>query len=95
MKQKRDLLSYLTTDPELPGELLPGQSLVELAGDSRVLIENHHGVVDYSPCRIGAAVRFGRVLVCGHCLELVHMTREQLVITGKVESITLIRKEKS
>ena len=93
MKQKRDLLSYLTTDPELPGELLPGQSLVELAGDSRVLIENHHGVVEYSPCRIGAAVRFGRVLVCGQCLELGHLTRQQLGSPAKVYSITLIRKD--
>ena len=95
MKKERNILQWLAEGADLAGEPLPGQSLVELAGDSRVLIENHHGVVEYSPCRIGAAVRFGRVLVCGHCLELVQMTREQLVITGKVESITLIRKEKS
>ena len=34
---KQDLLSRLTEDLELPGEILPGQSLVELVGDSRVL----------------------------------------------------------
>ena len=91
---KQDLLSRLTADLELPGEILPGQSLVELAGDSRVLIENHRGVTEYSRCRIGATVSFGQVLVCGENLELARMTQRQLVITGKVEGVTLVRRGK-
>lgn len=89
---KQDLLSRLTEDLELPGEILPGQSLVELAGDSRVLVENHQGVTEYSRCRIGATVSFGRVLVCGENLELARMTQRQLVITGRVEGVTLMRR---
>lgn len=89
---KQDLLSRLTEDLELPGEILPGQSLVELAGDSRVLIENHRGVTEYSRCRIGATVSFGRVLVCGENLELARMTQRQLVITGRIEGVTLVRR---
>ena len=81
---KQDLLSRLTEDLELPGEILPGQSLVELVGDSRVLVENHQGVTEYSRCRIGATVSFGRVLVW--------MTQRQLVITGRVEGVTLMRR---
>ncbi len=89
---KQDLLSRLTEDLELPGEILPGQSLVELVGDSRVLVENHQGVTEYSRCRIGATVSFGRVLVCGENLELARMTQRQLVITGRVEAVTLMRR---
>lgn len=89
---KQDLLSRLTEDLELPGEILPGQSLVELVGDSRVLVENHQGVTEYSHCRIGATVSFGRVLVCGENLELARMTQRQLVITGRVEGVTLMRR---
>ena len=89
---KQDLLSRLTEDLELPGEILPGQSLVELVGDSRVLVENHQGVTEYSRCRIGAPVSFGRVLVCGENLELARMTQRQLVITGRVEGVTLMRR---
>ena len=89
---KQDLLSRLTEDLELPGEILPGQSLVELVGDSRVLVENHRGVTEYSRCRIGATVSFGRVLVCGENLELARMTQRQLVITGRVEGVSLVRR---
>ena len=89
---KQDLLSRLTEDLELPGEILPGQSLGDLVGDSRVLVENHQGVTEYSRCRIGATVSFGRVLVCGENLELARMTQRQLVITGRVEGVTLMRR---
>lgn len=93
VKRTDGLFSRLAADPDLPGELLPGQSLVELTGDNRVLIENHRGVVEYSRCRIGIAVGFGLLQVCGHCLELARMTREMLVITGQVERIELVRRD--
>ena len=92
MKQHDGLFTRLATDLELPGEVLPGQSLVELAGDNRVLIENHRGVVEYSRCRIGVAVRCGQIQVCGSGLELARMSQDQLVIIGQVESIHLLRR---
>lgn len=88
---KQDFFSRLTQDLVLPGEILPGQSLIELAGDGRVLIENHGGVTEYSRCRIGAGVSFGQVVVCGDHLELAQMTRQQLVIVGKISSVTLVK----
>ena len=45
MKQG-SIWSWLSGD--LPGEPLPGQSLLELTGDRQVLIENHRGVTQYS-----------------------------------------------
>lgn len=79
---------------DLPGECLPGQVLVEIAGENRVLIEHHRGVREYSRERIGVKVRYGLVLVCGSCLELRCMTKEQLVISGRIDSVTLKRREK-
>lgn len=93
MKKDRSILQWLTEDPELPGESFPGQSLLELVGDRRVLIENHCGVTQYSRSRIGVKVRFGVLLVCGCDLELARMTRDQLVITGRIGSITLMRRD--
>ena len=79
---------------DLPGESIPGQVLVEIAGDNRVLIENHRGVREYSRERIGVNVQYGLLLVCGSCLELRCMTREFLVICGRIDGITLKRREK-
>lgn len=78
---------------ELPEESLPGETMVELMGNGRVLIEGHRGVREYSRERIGVNVRFGVVTVCGHGLSLRCMTREQLIITGEILGICLTRRE--
>ncbi len=85
---KRDLWDRL----DLPGESLPGQVLVEISGENRVLIEHHCGVREYSRERIGVKVKYGMLQVCGSCLELRCMTREQLVISGKIDCIVLKRR---
>lgn len=78
---------------DLHMEPLPLESLVELAGDRRVLVENHYGVCQYSPEKICVKVRWGMVAVSGQALELTRMTKEQLVITGKIVGINLIRRD--
>ncbi len=91
MKQgKEKFMDLLAGD--LPGEPLPGQSLLELTGDRQVLIENHRGVTQYSRERIGVKVSYGELLVCGRCLELARMSQGQLVVSGAVDSIQLCRR---
>ncbi len=45
--------------------VLPGQPVVELVGDRRVLIENHIGVTEYGTERICVKVKYGQLSVCG------------------------------
>lgn len=92
MKKDQHLLERLTDGAELPGEPMPGQTIVELAGDRRVLIEHHFGVIQYCPERIGVKVKYGQVLICGCGLELTRMTREQLVISGRIDTVSLLRR---
>ena len=92
MVQKKHWIRYLADGAELEGEPLPGVPVVELAGDSRVLIERHGGVTEYSRERIGVKVRYGTVCICGCALELTRMTREQLVISGRIDCVQLQRR---
>ena len=93
MGQKQKILQRMTDGLDLMGEPIPGQPLIEIAGEHRVLIENHFGVLEYTRERICVKVAYGIVAVCGCSLELSRMTREQLVISGKVESVTLHRRK--
>lgn len=88
----RSILDKMTDRADLLGEPIPGQTIVELAGERRVLIENHFGVTQYSRERICVKVKYGQVAVCGCGLELSRMTKEQLVICGKIDEVTLIRR---
>ena len=64
--------------------------IVELAGQSRVLIENHRGVLGYSLEEIRIKVCYGSICVTGCDLRLMQLSREQLVICGRVDAIQLL-----
>lgn len=89
MTKGKDILRRLTRDEELQDQPPPGLPIVELAGNRRVLIENHRGVREYSRERIGVKVKSGLVVVCGQGLELSRMTRQLLVIQGTIEGVRL------
>lgn len=91
MKQRGNFFEKVVMGADLPGEVLPGQTLVEITGDCRVLIENHGGVTMYGSREIHIKVGFGKVCICGSNLELARMTKQQLVISGRIDSVSLQR----
>lgn len=92
MARGGEWLQHLVDTTELESEALPGVPILELAGDRRVLIERHGGVIEYGPERIRVRVSYGAVCVNGCNLELVRMTHQQLVIAGRIDSICLQRR---
>lgn len=92
MKDRWSILDRIAEGADLAGEPIPGLPVVEIGGECRVLIENHFGVTQYSRERICVRVKYGQVAVCGCGLELIRMTKEQLVISGRIDGVTLIRR---
>lgn len=93
MMPKKHFAERFAAGMDLPGETVPGLPVVELAGDRRVLVEKHGGVTQYSCEKIAVKVRYGLVEVSGCGLELACMTRQQLVITGKIDCVRLVRRK--
>lgn len=91
MKQKKTAWQHLLDQTELGEEGLPGQPIVELLGDSRVLIENHRRITEYDLDRICIRVSFGTVRVRGCNLRLRQVTGRKLLIIGKIENVELLR----
>lgn len=79
---------------DLPDEPLPRETLVEIAGYRRVLIEHHCGVVEYGCNLICVKVKFGVISVMGQNLELTRMTGQQLIVSGCIDSVRLERSGK-
>ena len=91
MENKGHWIQRMADRADLYGEALPGVPVVELAGDRRVLIERHRGVTEYSPQRIGVRVPYGIVRIGGCGLELTRMTKDQLVISGRIDTVAIQR----
>ena len=92
MKRKNKMLRWFASSAELPSALLPGQFLLELLGQERILIENHLGVQAYGSEKICVKTSFGSVSVCGIALRLSCLSKERLVIQGPVTHIEVIRR---
>ena len=91
MKQRKLLMERIANGADLQDAPIPGLPLIELAGDRRVLMENHRGVTEYGKERICVRVKYGQVCICGQELCLTKMTKGQLIISGKIDSIELYR----
>ena len=90
---KVNWMQKLTDGMDLPGELPPGVPVIEIARDCRVLIEGHRGMTEYSRERIRVRVCYGIVCICGAGLELMHMSKDKLVISGQIEGAQIERRK--
>ena len=93
MKDSKHFMERLAVSADLSDEPIPCTPLIEIAGSGRVLIEHHTGVTQYSCERIGVKVNYGQVMVSGRDLVLTRMTKEQLIISGCIETVHLIKGE--
>lgn len=89
MRDRESILGRLASAADLSSEPIPGLPLVELLGKQRVLIENHHGVIQYCPNEIVIKVSYGPLIICGCGLKLSLMTKQQLIVTGQIRQIQL------
>lgn len=71
---------------------ISGVTLVEIAGDCRVLVEQHRGVIEYDPEKICVKATYGCIVVYGSCLQLAQMTNASLVISGRIQSVSIQRR---
>lgn len=92
LKEHGKWMDRLAQQADLMGEPIPGQSLVELYGGNRLLIEQHKGVIQYGKEEICIKLRFGILTVYGESLELARMCKEQLIITGRIDGLKIIRR---
>lgn len=92
MGKGRQIFAHMLEHSTISPEAVPGQPIIEIAGDCRVLIENHQGVAAYGRESIQINVTFGAVCVCGCHLEMMQMTKEKLVICGRIDSVQLQRR---
>ena len=89
MRKNQNLFERLASVQALDTEAIPRQPLVEIFGNTRVLIENHHGVLSYCVTEICVKVHLGTICITGCDLQLARMAKEQLVIIGKIASVML------
>lgn len=73
---------------EMPREVVMDLPKVTIVGNLQVLLENHRGIIEYSPERLRISVNLGEIIISGEGLVLRNILPEQIVVEGKVISIS-------
>ena len=92
MAQKEYWVQRMADHADLYGESVPGVPILEIAGDHRVLVERHRGVIEYGPQCIRVRVSYGILCISGCNMELTRMTAQQLIISGRIDGISIDRR---
>lgn len=72
------------------GSKVPGiLPIVELAGNSRVLIEHHKGILEYGRERIVIKMAYGSICIQGKRLEISEINGVKVVIFGRIDCLSL------
>ena len=87
MRQGEKILDTLADIAGIESIPLPGRLLVEINDQKRVLIENHLGVIAYCCHKVIVKVHCGFMCIYGDDLYIHKMSREQLVITGRIDAV--------
>lgn len=76
---------------DLPKDVVLDLPRVVAVGHLQVLVQNHRGLVEYTPERVVAALAVGRLVVSGEELRIGQVTAEELTVTGQIRAIEFAR----
>ena len=72
---------------EIPEELSTNNPKITIMGFERVLIENYRGILEYQDYFVRLNTYIGIININGFNLKLEEMTTDDLLVTGKIDSI--------
>lgn len=72
---------------DIPEDALLNLPKITVTGNSRVLIENHKGVIEYTSGKLRIGVSFGEIEITGRDFFLKNILSDELSLQGQIESI--------
>lgn len=75
---------------ELPKEITLNLPKISMIGKNQMLVENHKGIIEYTPQRIRVNSSIGVIRVQGHDMELKNIAADDIMITGEIKVIEFI-----
>lgn len=84
---RRNNLRKLVKAFEIPEDVMGDLSRLTMLGNKQLLIENHRGIIEYTPTYIRLNLVDGILVIKGTHLALGNLQLEQILVEGKVGEI--------
>ena len=73
---------------ELPRDIVFDLPRMVLSGNNQLIMENHKGIIEYSPGKIRVNTRLGEVVLHGSGLTIVTILPEEITISGRISAVS-------
>lgn len=80
---KRSLADFF----EIPGDILLNLPRVVLVGNLKVFIENHQGILEYSPGTVRIRLTEGEMCITGEKLILRSIVTDEICVEGQIRGL--------
>jgi len=84
------LKSALSDAFELPKEIMLNLPRVVIIGHSQMLIENHKGIIEYTPQKIRLNSIIGIVKIEGIGMNLKNIAIDDIIVTGRIKTVNFL-----
>lgn len=85
--KKKNIMNRLDKVLEMPKEITSNEPKITILGFNQMLIENYKGILEYQEFFIRLNTYIGIININGFNLNLSEMTTDDILITGKIESV--------
>ena len=72
---------------EIPQDIILDLPRITMLGNQQLLIENHKGIIEYTPSLVRIKLNQGELIISGKNLILGNLQIEQILVEGTVEDI--------
>ncbi|MGE5591972.1 MAG: sporulation protein YqfC [Bacillota bacterium] len=74
---------------DLPQDVTLDLPRILLVGGLQVIVENHRGLIAYTPSRVAVGVTRGQVAIEGEELEIGIINPEEIMVLGRIRALLL------
>lgn len=75
---------------DLPPDVVLDLPKLTLTGDCQLSLENHRGIIEYSPEQIRVSTNRGEIQVKGVDLVIKSIAKEEISLAGRITSVDLV-----
>ncbi len=86
LRRKRNLQS-LAGILDIPQDIVLDLPRITMLGNKQLLVENHKGIIEYTPSLVRIKLSQGELFVYGETLTLGNLQAEQILVEGVVQEV--------
>ena len=88
MRDKEKIKNKLAQIFDLPQEVLLNLPSISLIGNLNLVIENHRGIIKYTPQLIKVRVYHGKIVILGEELMIESLEEDIVVVEGRITDLS-------